>query len=265
VERYIPEDLTISQRQSHIKKISFFISRRINQLVFVADLERYQSYADAHSGALTDHLWQEAISATNLAPPSTSEVRGTEDETQGEEEQDEEQDEDIQLADIDDSDSDESDSDDSDGYEDEDNEIEQRTMTAGERLARQHIPENILSEIITSHRRSLGFLLLVSATRDRRKRRLSRQVLKDKRSVSGITTYMKFLRACRQRLDCRRFQLFPEYKMVTKYFKIDERILKLLCRPKVARTFCGDTKINLPSDQRDVDFGIWEKFSISKK
>jgi hypothetical protein len=90
VEWYIPEDLTISQRQSHIKKISFFISRRINQLVFVADLERYQSHADAHSGTLTDQLWQEATSATNPAPPSTSEVHGTEDETQGAEEQDEE-------------------------------------------------------------------------------------------------------------------------------------------------------------------------------
>jgi len=86
-------------------------------------------------------------------------------------------------------------------------------------------------------------------------------VLKDKGSVAAISAYLKFLRAHRQTLDCRRFELFPEYKMVTKYFQIDEQVLKFLCRPQVAEAFNVTTKINEPSDQGDTNRDIWKQFS----
>jgi hypothetical protein len=215
--------------------------------VFVTDLDRYQSYANAHSGVITDQLWDEAISIPIQAVPTTSEAYGTDIETRGQEEIEE-------NTRLDDNESEESDPDE-DEEDDVLTEAEQRVATAGERLARQHIENDALSGIITSHRRWLGFLLLVTSTRDRRKHRLNRRLLKEKKSIAAIINYMKFLRIERALLDCRRFQLFPEYKMVIKYFKLDEVILKHLCRPQAATVFGVDTKGNIPSEQK----GIWEE------
>ncbi|KAH8552481.1 hypothetical protein BGW37DRAFT_556298 [Umbelopsis sp. PMI_123] len=42
-------------------------------------------------------------------------------------------------------------------------------------------------------------------------------------------------------------------------FKIDERVLKLLCRPQVAKAFNVTAKINIPSDQMETNTDIWEQ------
>ena len=133
VDQHITEELSDSEKRNVIKKISFFISQRINQLVFVTDLDRYQSYANAHSGVITDQLWNEAISIPIQAVPTTSEAHGTDIETREQEEEEEEE-----NTRLDDNESDESDSDE-DEEDDVPTEAEQRVATAGERLARQHI------------------------------------------------------------------------------------------------------------------------------
>lgn len=45
------------------KKITFVLFRKINQFVFVSNLERYRSVANSNAGILTNPLWDEAVSS----------------------------------------------------------------------------------------------------------------------------------------------------------------------------------------------------------
>ncbi|KAJ2957000.1 hypothetical protein NQZ79_g7213 [Umbelopsis isabellina] len=219
-----------------IKKIAFFLSKRINRLIFVADSDGDQSL----DGAV----------------PGTAEVHGDEEqEAAQEEEEEEEEEENLQLNNMDD---------DSDSDEDEEEVEDMRPIAGGERLARLYIPEMVLSAMIQEHRQNLGNLLFVPASRDNRKTRLTRQLLKEKEAVAPINRYFKFLRSVGQTLDCRRFQLFPEYKMVTKHFHIDEIVLGHLCRKQIAKQYGVTAKAIEPSKQRNsFHRNIPEHISIS--
>lgn len=189
IDPYVPEEEAEGlDRRKIINSMAMYISRQINQLVFVDNRD-------------------------NIEPSSPSSSTGT---SHPEELFD-------NTAVIDDEEIDnDSDSDDSD---DSDNESLEVRTSRGERLVNTYIPADDLQELIMDHRRAMGILLQENFEADHRYRRLTRTLLKERKLLSLIFSYYKFLRSIRSNCDARRFQLFPEYQMTTKYFHLDERIL----------------------------------------
>lgn len=86
-------------------------------------------------------------------------------------------------------------------------------MTAGNRLAAIYTSQEDKNDIITSHRRALGILLLVPTSRDGGMRRLGKKLLKDSDlNLAAILAYQKFLRVIRETLKTRRFHFSPDTK-----------------------------------------------------
>ncbi|GAB5588228.1 hypothetical protein Unana1_03128 [Umbelopsis nana] len=265
---HLPAELKAKLKHGYAKKITFALFRKINQLDFVSNLERYRSEANSNAGILTDLLWDEAVSSiaeTNQVGPQREILQGVviDEDDQQEAKEQEEDDDPFEIND------DESDDDESD--DDEDTEAVERRITAGERLAAVYMSQEDQNDIITSHRRALGILLLVPTSRYRRMRRLGKKLLKDSDSnLAAILAYQKFLRVIRARLNSRRFQLFPESKMVTKYFNIDQIVLEKLCEVQVKKTPKGNPSFQEiepatampeddPSDLDNYSSNIWER------
>jgi hypothetical protein len=102
----------------------------------------------------------------------------------------------------------------------------QRRITLGQRWCQTYIPEDQLKWYIISHRRALGVLLTASSNQDRRQRHLKPKLLKKANYLlKSKLRYLEFLRFKNSQHNSKRFQLFPEYKMGTKYFRIDAKIL----------------------------------------
>ncbi|CAO3674293.1 unnamed protein product [Umbelopsis vinacea] len=102
----------------------------------------------------------------------------------------------------------------------------QRRIKLGQRWCQAYIPEDQLKWYIISHRRALGVLLTASSNQDRRQRHLKPKLLKKANYLlKSKLRYLEFLRFKNSQHNSKRFQLFREYKMGTKYFRIDAKIL----------------------------------------
>ncbi|CAO3661638.1 unnamed protein product [Umbelopsis ramanniana] len=194
IDPYIPEEEAEGQdRRKMVNSMAMHISRQINLLVFV---ENRDNVFILNGRSSMDNLDPEEPYDNNAAN----------------------EDEEI------DNDSDSDDSDDSDNES-----VEIRT-SKGERLVNTYIPTDDLQDLILAHRRAMGILLQENHEADHRHRRLTRTLLKERNLLSLILSYYKFLRNIRSNCDARRFQIFPEHKMTTKYFHLDEQILGELRR-----------------------------------
>src|ERR1700710_562028 len=104
-----------------------------------------------------------------------------------------------------------------------------RRITLGERWCQEYIPTTQMRQYINSHRRALGVLLLVKNDADRRLRQLRGKHLKKANYLlKSKLRYLEFLRDMNSISNNKRFQLFPEYKMTTKHFKLDSVFLGAL-------------------------------------
>jgi hypothetical protein len=102
----------------------------------------------------------------------------------------------------------------------------QRRITLGQRWCQTYLPEDQFKWYIISHRRALGVLLTASSDQDRRQRRLKPKLIKKANYLlKSKLRYLEFLRFMNSEHNPKRFQHFPEYKMGTKYFRIDAKIL----------------------------------------
>jgi hypothetical protein len=225
IDPYVPEEQAEGRdRRKIVNSMAMFISRQINELVFVEDRDN----ADPSS----------PTSSTNSSHPEELFDNTTA----------------IENDNI------ENDSDSEDSDESDDESVQIRT-SRGERLVNTYIPADDLQDLIMAHRRAMGILLQENHEADHRHRRLTRTLLKERNLLSLILSYYKFLRSIRSNCDARRFQLFPEYQMTTKYFHLDERILRELTR----YTMVAENKwpVARQRRQRNTEEGSEETSSMS--
>jgi hypothetical protein len=101
--------------------------------------------------------------------------------------------------------------------------------TLGQRWCQQYIPVLQLNAYILAHSCVLVLLLTLSLSHDRRTKLLRPKPLKKANYLlKSELRYFQFLRHQIIRMNVRQFQLFPKYKMTTKHFGLDQRILKTL-------------------------------------
>jgi hypothetical protein len=56
-------ELEAKSKYGYAKKVTFVLFRKINQLVFVSNVERNRSESNSNAGILTDILWDEDVSS----------------------------------------------------------------------------------------------------------------------------------------------------------------------------------------------------------
>jgi hypothetical protein len=230
VETFIPQELDADAKKKRAKNMSKHVCHLINTLVFsttyAADVLASQRVDCNGQLPHTSESWAAILRVPEFVPISRRKEERHEEE-----------------ANTDDS------NDDNDSDDDDDNnnireraetehmvptepvqnrnpQARQRRITLGQRWCQTYIPEDQLKWYIISHRRALGVLLTASSNQDRRQRHLKPKLLKKANYLlKSKLRYLEFLRFKNSQHNSKRFQLFPEYKMGTKYFRIDAKIL----------------------------------------
>lgn len=271
VSSLLPDDMEQRRKAQVEKSISQFLCQGINRLIFVHNASNIWSQVQNNSGVLPIiygpiwdelHLVQVEIQQENpvleaTAPPIEDLTEVEDDDFEIEESHD-------ILWDNDDSDEDD---DDDDEHSDAatvvaDNEPLPQRQSLGQRLATTYLGDH-QNEIIVRHRNALSVLLLVDHSEDRRSRFLRSKHLKNPEvTLQPRLSYLRFLRQILATHNARRFQLFPIYQIVSKYFHIDEMILRQLCNKRIERDRKGNIALRQtrpPNDPLQVEENIWQR------
>ena len=229
-QSFLPDDMDDKDKRKRANNMTKFMCSQINSLVFSATYKEDVRLANANDGQLpgTSTTWGDIMN------DATSEQRSTDQEaTTAESDYDEEMTDDERDVDVDDDNVTSipfiEEANDQHGTNQIASSGRRRRITLGERWCQEYIPTTQMRQYINSHRRALGVLLVVKNDADRRLRQLRGKHLKKANYLlKSKLRYLEFLRHMNSISNNKRFQLFPEYKMTTKHFKLDSSILGAL-------------------------------------
>jgi len=206
-ESFLPDDMEDQDKNKRANNMTKFMCSQINGLVFSASYSNDIRLADANDGQLpsTSASWGEILNFP-ISDQQTIDQQVNDDES--------DYDEEATDAELD---------------ENSTSRPKRKRITLGQRWCQQNIPTAQMRQYIKSHRRALGVLLVVRGDADRRSRQLRPKHLKKANYLlKSKLRYFEFLRYQNSVHNNKRFQVFPEYKMTTKHFKLDPTILKAL-------------------------------------